>query len=61
MSDALEHAYFAGPYRSRRDGSLHGTRRCACVYGAVLHVWRLRREELELFALVVVLFGKSAL
>lgn len=34
VSDALEHAYFAGPYRSRRDGSLHATQR----YRAISHV-----------------------
>lgn len=27
VSEALEHAYFSGPYRSRRDGSLHATQR----------------------------------
>lgn len=27
VSEALEHAYFVGPYRSRRDGSLHATQR----------------------------------
>lgn len=27
VADALEHAYFTGPYRSRRDGSAHATRR----------------------------------
>lgn len=28
VSEALEHAYFAGPYRSRRDQTLHATQRC---------------------------------
>lgn len=28
VADALEHAYFVGPYMSRRDGSAHATRRC---------------------------------
>ncbi|CAM9501869.1 unnamed protein product [Ectocarpus fasciculatus] len=31
-SDALEHAYFVGPYRSRRDGTLHATQRDAMEY-----------------------------
>ncbi|CAM9227026.1 unnamed protein product [Ectocarpus sp. 4 AP-2014] len=31
-SDALEHAYFVGPYLSRRDGTLHATQRDAMEY-----------------------------
>lgn len=37
VSDALEHAYFAGPYRSRRDGSLHATQRYLPQYRTISH------------------------
>lgn len=33
-SDALEHAYFVGPYRSRRDGTLHATQRSVSHYSS---------------------------